>query len=362
MMPEKIKSVFVFAPDGVLTYTAKCLIQGFMDLGLEVGTNGNLQLTPPDFPSSPFSILPAPVHISRQSTAIHEELVLVDALERPLDYQQVLAPIKSSKPIAFINHMDNANFFDGFHDIPSFVSHYNIYAKRKGQLFPLSFGLSNDIIKLADEVDLTKKQNNFVHNFGLSLNQDVRLSLDFALVENFSKYFPVDFWRKDNIKRPRLTTKEYIEYFARSLGFFAYGGSYYADLMSDRYREYAARYGDHYRFESFTKDCVVFRWDSYRFYECALFACVPLTLDFDKYGLKLHTNPEPWKEYIPIDVATANLLPFEIMRRMNESSNLLHEIGRNARKWVLEHNSPRACASYILTEVQKFYQQHPLPN
>ena len=44
------------------------------------------------------------------------------------------------------------------------------------------------------------------------------------------------------------------------------------------------------------------QWDSFRFWECLAFACCPIHLDLDKYGVDLPIIPKNWEHYIGLDL------------------------------------------------------------
>lgn len=132
----------------------------------------------------------------------------------------------------------------------------------------------------------------------------------------------------------------------------AYCGDLYTDL---RLNPFFKERDVHRRLEflSLPPHPVVLRFDSWRFYEAALFAACPITLDFDVYGLKLPSNPSPYREYLPVDLANVDALVANVKNALADDPDYLIGLGKQARRWVLEHYSPVAIARQFLDDLRE---------
>ena len=243
---------------------------------------------------------------------------------------------------------DSANF----HSYPThfhvFHGHYNGFLPRKGKTFPMGFGLSDEIITFAkNKADNKPRKLCFVHNFRPSERQGVRQMLIVSLLPNLEKHFKID----TTLTQPA----DYPDQLLSNQAVFCYGGNFYTDIRLNP--KLAASSGsrifDFAVHSKTNREAVVFRFDSWRLYEAALFGAAPITLHFEKYGLETGANPRPWIEYIPVEFDKIESLPLEIASRLKEDSDFLIKVGQNARRWVLDNHSPVATAQRFIRKVQE---------
>lgn len=339
-----ISKVYVYVPEGDIDHVSACVIQGLCDMGIQVACNVDVRKAVSRGISQPYSQLAPTELFSIAPYKGDEDLLILSVPFRMADWFAAVKEIAKRKPVAFINMHDNANYVDYDESVFAFAAHVNRFAPRFGRIAPIGFTLSNDIIRLASSVDLDGPRRGIVHNFNKTFNQEVRLSLELVLVEKMERFF--------EIVRRHLPPEEYAQQLAGALAVLAYGGSYstnYIDYEYMRNSFMAAPAQLSMRtFKNFTRESVVFRWDSWRFWEAALFGAAPLQLDFDKYGFELPVNPRPWIEYIPVDLAEAANLPGQLAERLRHEPDLFTRIGANSRQWALDNYSPTAVANYVL--------------
>jgi hypothetical protein len=84
----------------------------------------------------------------------------------------------------------------------------------------------------------------------------------------------------------------------------------------------------------------VLQWDSFRFWECLAFACCPIHVDLEKYGVELPVMPVNWEHYIGLDLDHLE----RDLRRIEKDHGLLLRIGRNGREWLVKNYSGRVLA------------------
>jgi hypothetical protein len=89
------------------------------------------------------------------------------------------------------------------------------------------------------------------------------------------------------------------------------------------------------------------QWDSWRFWEALAAGCVPIHLDFDKYGFVLPVMPENWKHYIGIDLDDLD----GSIKRIAENLERQPEISAEGQFWAIEHYSPVAVARRFLETI-----------
>jgi hypothetical protein len=328
------------SPTASFSHISGCLMQGFSGLGFCVRANISEKNISSRGISTPFSSSTLKHKVDVHPEAwVGADLIVLDLSDGLGKFTTAdINAMISGKNTCIVNMNDAANIQNYSEYITTFSAHNNKFAKKKGNIHPIAFGLSDDIIELSSQFDITDKKLSFVRNFNPTLNQDIRLSLELSFVQNLSKLFDVD-------TRTTRSDTEYAGQLAKAGLVLAYGGSYYSDLM--KYDYMAERLSDLYRFDNFSTDVAVFRWDSWRFWEAAVFGCVPIQVNFEKYGLELPVLPTPWFDYIPIDFACVNTLPERIQDYSAKGENELFTIGRRSRKWAIDNYSPVATASYV---------------
>jgi hypothetical protein len=236
---------------------------------------------------------------------------------------------------------DSSNFRDYDENFLVFSAHYNKLAKRFGRIFPIGFGVSQDAIEASNGFQYSNRDGEILRNFRPSSVQSVRNSLDLILIPRLRKYF--------EINETISNHEQYISDLKRHKAVLAYGGEIYKDLRSNPFFE-----GNQaYEFKELPSEGIaILRFDSWRYYEAALFGACPITLDFEVYGLDTSANPEPWKEYIPIDFLEIESTVSRIIESSTIDPMFFEKIGKNARDWVLNSHSPLAMAKRFLSTME----------
>jgi len=210
-----------------------------------------------------------------------------------------------------------------------------------GKKIPWGFGFQQKLIDLTQNFDFSKSRKRvIIRNFKPSLKQSLRESLDLILVPKLEKNISVDktidyysnYENNDNFIQKLLTSRFCL----------AYGGNYASNLLLNPYFHQFPEYSK----ITYLQDVLILRWDSWRLWESWVMGCIPITLDFYKYGFQLPVMPENWKHYIGLDLSK---LEEDIERLLSLSELELDEISVNAREWALQHYSPQAVAERALT-------------
>ena len=347
-----VKSAYLLSPQcEPISHVAACLVQGLISRGIAIRSNVNFDEIVSSDISKPFKIRSDLNNIELSTNSKNEDIYIVDIPSSPFDWSSISRNCFSSKPVVFINNKDTANYYDYHESILVFSTHCNKFARRKGDIRPIGFGLSQGIIERSESFDLRGQRSRIVNNFNKTFNQDVRLSLELALINNLEKVMQLD--------RRHLTGNDYENQLCQSAGVLCYGGSYATNVLDYAYwRETWKDNPDklaELTFQAFERECVIFRWDSWRFWETAAFGCVPFQLDFEKYGFALPSMPIPWVHYVPIDLDDISNLPSIIKTKLESDPGLFAKIGKQAREWAIVNYSPSALAEYVLAEINSKY-------
>ena len=207
----------------------------------------------------------------------------------------------------------------------------NRYFRPPGRRLPWAFGLSQAIIDGVQ--DRSAKPDGILRNFRPSLAQDVRLMLDLALLPHLEPQFRID-RALDDAGHGR---RGHFARLAASEACLAYGGALREDYSRNPIFGITEA-------SPFLAEPVVLRWDSWRFWEALVTGCAAIHLDLERYGLMLPVMPEPWRHYVPVDLAD----PRATGERILAERHRLPEIGAAGRDWALAHYAPKPVAERLI--------------
>lgn len=345
-----------------------CLAEGFQDLGVQFYSNVNFWLPAPN---EPFLFKFDP-----NVTSDDCDLVIINDYwwRNHMLYPQVLCNISHllrqdrKNKVILINSSDDTprtNFLD-----PSlsqfdyyFKSHLNRFAPHPQNTYPLPFGLSKRIIKeLNNPLPFTQRENRILVNsrgfhYG---DHSLRNYIKKRFLPKIENYMSLE-------TKKILDGQERGDYHAllwtQTCG--RHNPGYYELLMSSKI---CSSFGGYF-IASFPKQSwnlvgraarklitklglktnLIVQWDSWRFWESMAAGCVPIHLDFKKYGFILPVMPENWQHYIGIDLDDID----GSIDRFSQNFDRLPMISQAGREWSLEHYSPSAIAQRFLQIVCK---------
>jgi len=334
---------------GRLHHTTACLIEGLHELGHQINVNQLPNLVGSNGICPPFSKY-APDYI-QQTSQPNPGLIIVDnSLDWSDELSNFLGKLSETNHVVIINMNNFANYLPHPENFYVFQGHYNKMMPRKGKTFPMAYGLSKEIIELSDNLNLNLvREPSIIHNFRPNDNQMVRHALMLSLLPKLEKYYSIN----------TLMTEppEFAQQLLTHQAVFCYSGHFYSDVRLHRNFFNEENNDDrYYDFQTCAKknsESVIFRFDSFRLYEAALFGAAPITLHFEKYGLETGANPRPWIEYIPVEFDKIESLPLEIASRVKEDPDFLIKVGQNARRWVIENHSPVAAAQRFIRKLEE---------
>lgn len=322
------RGIYFHSDCDTFSYAATCLADGLDQLGVPVYAN----ISYADRLVTGFEFEQA------QDRKVRDQsfCVVVD-LQKCRNYcSQIVRFEPLHERMCLLCMQDEVDSFCSEGDHVQLTAHGNRYWRLPGNRVPIGFGLSSAMIeKTADITGDTGRQETILHSFRPSLNQSVRACLDLALVPRLSQFIPV---RKVITQAAGRWNDEYYRLLRKSFACLAYGGTFVQDLsensffmQDDQIRRFL---GCIVKF----KDTVILRWDSWRFWESLVSACLTIHLDFDEYGFELPQMPENWRHYVGLRLSD---IPSGIERMMDERSRL-GEIAWNGRQWAIEYYSPVA--------------------
>jgi len=322
------------------THIVGCLMQGLQLLGHKIYSNVPVTEFKSHGIYPPFSRLMS--HDIEITSDLSRGHLIVDAFNGLGDFEQSLKKSARNNKIVLLDMSDGCNLRDYDDNFLVFITHFNKLALRSGKILPIGFGLSEEAAQATGQYIYCERKKDILRNFRPSNNQSVRNSLDLGLLPLLRNHFMIteSFSNTDQYIRDLLTHKAVL----------AYGGDLYKDL---RQNEYFSNFKD-LVFKVIASEPVVLRFDSWRFYEAALFGACPISLDFDRYGLETSANPIPWKEYIPIDFSQIEATTSRIAEEVDMDPFFLEKIGLNARAWVINKHSPKATARRFLESMAQY--------
>ena len=263
-----------YFPAGRIFHTAACLMQGFYMLGHRVASNVKPTAETIDSRgiSTPFSIT-SPDFV-QPLVDRRDGFLIIDITHGVDDLTREIAAVEDPDTFALLNMSDTANFMDYDPRYRVFSAHQNRFATRRGTIYPMPFGMSQDLIIRTEPFrNNTQRNGKVLSNFRPSLSQSVRNALALMLEEPLNQAGLLD--------RGIWSDEEYLKKLATSSAILAYGGDFYRDLSKAE----AFKDNPQYHFQTFEREVVILRWDSWRFYEGLAAGLRVVTLSHEEYGL-----------------------------------------------------------------------------
>jgi hypothetical protein len=200
--------------------------------------------------------------------------LIIDITHGVDDLTREICAVEDPDSFALLNMSDTANFMDYDPRYRVFSAHQNRFATRRGTIYPMPFGMSQDlIVRTADARKVERRNGMVLSNFTPSLSQGVRNALSLMLEEPLAQ--------KGILDRGLWSEELYLKKLSSASAILAYGGDFYRDLSKAE----AFNGNPQYHFETFEKDVVILRWDSWRPYEGLAAGCAPVVLEMEHYGL-----------------------------------------------------------------------------
>lgn len=317
-----------------LHYNIAALAEGLRRLGARLFSNVQ---APPPFPPSFFTVKPM--------QAADGHTFIYAASED--SYSGQLAVMIGEFPAArkFILSMaDNCQWFPVPPNVPSLFPHASRFFTLPGERLPWPFGLTDARAALCGAPPAFETRRPvLIRNFRPSYPQGIRHALDLALLPHLERHFTIDRAISTNTAHYRGLGGDHFERLRTSIGCLAYCGEMSVDLRDDPGIQKSSM-GALSKMARFTREPVVIRWDSWRFWESLACGCLTFHLDLEKYGCWLPEMPVAWKHYIPVDFEDCK----GTVERFLDERGRWAEISEAGRAWALEHYASDAVTRRFL--------------
>lgn len=339
---------FLFPTTERISYAAGWLVQGLVQLGHRVHTSSINLLCDGRLASANLNGLEGVVtarHDGSEDLLLIDETRMLSAMSQAQvnEFYKPIQDLSVRKPVALLYMQDDANFVTFPDGLTVFCTHKNRLMEKRRDTLPLPFGFPQELLNLAMASRAHRKQRSrtILCNFNPTFDQSVRESLHFAFEQAISPRVPVCYEHTQG--------SEYITSLTEHAAILAYGGKYYQPPTDYHYLRERMSDDDlsRHSFSVRQEKMAIFRWDSYRLWEAWLFGCIPITLDFDRYGFVLPEMPTKWQHYLPINLDT-------IERAIDEISEIIEKISyapdglTDTLEWVSDIYAPLCGANRII--------------
>jgi hypothetical protein len=323
--PLKKIGIYFYVPEKNISeevehYTLMEIVDGLTELGYPCYSNA-----------------PHPKLIQEAVTEAYKRIVVLEVTAG--NYSPVLmkafAEFKARAKLIHSRSDDTPCMFtpEGITCLMAHESRFSVFRQKR---VPMGFGLSRSrLAHHENNTPFSKRRPVILRNFRSAAQQSVRESLDLALLPTLEKYFEID---------RTLDVASYPERLATSTGCLAYCGLYTSDLMKNGFFHRFPQVVQLDKNRTMTRDPVVLRWDSWRFWESLASGCLTFQLNFDEYGFALPVMPVPWKHYIPLDLTDLKGSVEQLMDRKVEWES----IAASGKAWAVENYTPVPVARRFL--------------
>ena len=242
-----------------------------------------------------------------------------------------------------------------------FRGHYNTRFKYPSNFYPWAFGLPNRVLKETSVIPhFEERAKNLLVNFRIEhpLRRYITNNF-FPLVQNV---LPIDD-STDGFDAPPEGSYDYLQwaqtgkrhypgYYKRlrnSVACACFGGVFINPWPPNAFgpQTFLDRTINKAMLTFDRRPRRLMNWESLRFWESLAAGCVPLHVDFEKYGAFVPVMPENWRHYIGIDLDNMQ----EAVDRIVSEPEIFNKISVEGREWALKYYSPEATASRFLETV-----------
>jgi hypothetical protein len=347
-----------------------CLAEGFKDLGIEYYSNVNYWLTNESPDSFLFRYNPKVNPDDCDLIIISSDLFSARSyLPKTIFNFDQLSRKNRSYLIAYVDHDDSVTFPFFEKDLQKinfcFKTHRISNALYPDNFYPWAIGPSERILQqLSDLPSFCERKQQVICNFRPTIfgHHSLRKFIYSQFLPALQSLITVDIainlddeesWASanayDRLMRLQTSSRHVPDYYKTLLSsqcILAFGG-YFLSPFPRKHTSLIGRAMRRIVEKLHLKTQYVDQWDSWRFWEALAAGCVPIHLDFDKYGFVLPVMPENWKHYIGIDLEDLD----GSIDRIAQNLERLPEISAEGRSWALRHYTPVAVARRFLETV-----------
>ncbi len=274
-------------------------------------------------------------------------LRVIDVVDGGFDYKRPFEAPYPKENTAILNMTGDADAFLYYGDLKVFRAHASLDQVYPYHYEPIGMGISEFLRKLASlSLGKPNRKPSFLRIFQNGQNQGVRQTLDATLLPLLDVFHNVEQAGDLRDTNPAL----YFDKLSNCLGCVASGGNFMhkldeRDLMlkAGMTPENAQQILDC----KYKKEVVVIRWDCLHFWEALTCGCIPIQLDFRKYGFHLPVMPKSWEHYIGVDLDNIQ----GTLERIESEWKRLPEIAKAGKEWAIENYSPVPTAKRFLEKM-----------
>lgn len=249
--------------------------------------------------------------------------------------------LKENFRLALFYSNDDVNYLTFPESLSVFLPHQLDGFSKNPRAHCVPWGFTAEGFALAGRTENTdRKANSVIVNFNPTYSQSVREAIVAAIEPKLASLFELD--------RRNLFNDDYAEQLKCSQFIIAVGGCFH--WPKSDYSYLRARMSERdIRLDEFpgrSRTVGITRWDSFRFWEAMAFGCLPIQLDFDKYGFMLPNMPAKWAHYIPLDLCNLTKT-LDILGEFVSDAELMGSISERAKKWAVNTAHPTVLFRYV---------------
>ncbi|MCF8481175.1 MAG: glycosyltransferase [Rhodospirillum sp.] len=333
------QGVSFMVPGGEFNVFGLSLARGLVDLGIPCFGQAS------DWPvdrGGDCPLIDAPIRLATSGLVVVDIRAIQGRANRTepiaLDRLRKLGPER----LVFLLDTDDSTNRITPKDIPTLVSHENRLFEVEGWRLPWCFGLMPSTLPKIERINPGPRTDVINRAFTPSFHQGLRDHLDAILLPRLAERRPIDRSLDPGTDRVRTA---YMRRLSEADICLAYGGQFMPDITSNPFlmRSQAALM-NHAQFHG---GPVLFRWDSWRFWESLACGAATVHVDLEKYGCHLPVMPTNWVHYVGLDLGN---LERDIDRLLSPETDR-RAIGEAGRTWVRQHYSPVAQAFRLISSL-----------
>ena len=233
---------------------------------------------------------------------------------------------------------DNVDRYDLY-----FITTYNKMLFPQNNVYPLGFSLTHRIINTIGKLEIAS---------GLNFSQRENTLLYPHRVNHYIRLFMLKIYQQnkdivtlynDNFNNPKDGTIEYQHWHQSGR---RHSIKFYNTLLNTQVCDCTGGY-------MFRCQNIVFAYqvDSFKLWEAFASGCAVITINFDRYNIRLPHQPKNGVHYIGI---TDDVNEVERLIKSIRNGNIdIEKIAKAGQKWALENYCPKGVASYIVNKLLK---------
>ena len=213
----------------------------------------------------------------------------------------------------------------------------NVYSEYKN-VYPFIIGLSNRIINTIDKHRKPKTLNKILYSH--RLQHPVRQYV-YRLYNKFENLLTV--YNDNFIKNEEYSEIDELHYQQSGR---RHDINYYKEINKHRICDVTAGY-----FQKYENNICVYQIDSWKFWEALYAKCCVITVDLDKFNIKLPNQPTNMVHYIGLTLEEEKDL--QLIQNIIDGKIDIDTIANNGHEWLKENMMPEHMFQYVYNIITK---------